>query len=180
MERRQILFGIATTCSAASIAALGIVAKRESVSWPLAWASAGAALLGLAIVILIYLLVSADKRSEEERKYATLVEVGMIGHRQSEALRSAMAQFVPETFQSLTEAAEAYGFEAVKALGLNLFGRRSEGLPLEPVGFEEADPTSFAQVFSKRARPADISISRTDMAKVKRYYRDRVLADAKK
>lgn len=82
-----------------------------------------------------------------------------------------MARGVPGPFDSIDEAGSAYVHEAMKECGIQFYARRGEGLRLEPISKDEANPASLDKILGTARIIQDISIRRKDVGRVIGFYK---------
>lgn len=175
MDRRQLI-----SAAAASSCAMGVTVTLTSLQPALAnyhdvLAPLGGALIAAGLSAWGVLWATVERGTAESRKYITLTEVGRVLYDTGErSLRDAMAEGVPSVFRTLGAAGCAYAAEAAKELGLQFYGRRGEGVRIEPIDNDEAEPGAFLQAFGKLEKMHEVSIERRDLPKVRRYYKSSV------
>jgi phosphosulfolactate synthase (CoM biosynthesis protein A) len=181
MDRRQIIATVAGPVFGGGIASViaSLQPALAAYHGPLSYLGTG--MIVAALTTWSVLWGTAERASAENRKYVTLTEVGRVLYDTGErSLREAMAEGVPSVFRTLDAAGSAYAAAAAKELGLQFYGRRGEGVRIEPIDNDEAEPGAFIQAFGKLEKMHEVSIERKHLPKVRRYYKVSGSAPAKK
>ncbi|WP_099445343.1 hypothetical protein [Caulobacter sp. BP25] len=172
MDRRQIIATVAGPVFGGGIASFIASLQPAMDAYHLSLGYLGTGMIVAALTTWVVLWGTVERANTEGRKYITLTEVGRVLYDTGRhSLREAMSQGVPSVFRTLDAAGVAYAAEAVKELGLQFYGRRGEGVRIEPIKTDEADPGVFLQVFGNLEKMDEVSIERRHLSKVLRYYK---------